>query len=134
MGSGKGRSGSGGGASALRLHSRNVGEVERRRRREDVGVVFGAGLLEAVQRRVAVVLGEALVLVAFPGQLHGGVFGEGHANFPAVETLAVQVAHGCRGKERKRTLEKRTIALHSTQKWLSKQPRPVSNTQLRVQW
>lgn len=72
--------------------------MERRRRREDVGVVFGAGLLEAVQRRVAVVLGEALVLVAFPGQLHGGVFGEGHANVPAVETLAVQVAHGCRGE------------------------------------
>lgn len=71
--------------------------MERRRRREDVGVVLGAGFLEAVQRRVAVVLGQALVLVAFAGQLHGGVFGEGNAHVPAVETLAVQVAHGCRG-------------------------------------
>lgn len=69
--------------------------MERGRRREDVGVIFGAGLLEAVQRRVAVVLGEALVLVAFSGQLHGGVFGESHAHVPAVQALAVQVAHCC---------------------------------------
>lgn len=74
-------------------HSRYVGEVECCRGREDVGVIFGAGLLEAVQRGVAVVLGQALVLVALSGQLHGGVFGGSHTHGPAVEALAIQVAH-----------------------------------------
>lgn len=53
--------------------SRYVGEVKRCRWGEDVGVVFGAWLLEAVQRGVAVVFREALVLVALSGQLHRGV-------------------------------------------------------------
>lgn len=73
--------------------SRYVGEVERCRGGEDVGVVFGARLLEAMQRGVAVVFREALVFVALSGQLHCGVLGKGHAHFSAVETLAVQVAH-----------------------------------------
>lgn len=47
-----------------------------------------------MQGGVAVVLGEALVLVAFPGQLHRGVFGKRHAHVSAVKTLAIQVAHG----------------------------------------
>lgn len=34
----------------LQQHSRYVGEVERCRGWEDVGVIFGARLLEAVQR------------------------------------------------------------------------------------
>lgn len=73
--------------------SRYVGEVQRCRGGEDVGVVLGARLLEAMQRGVAVVLGEALVFVALSGQLHRGVLRKGHAHFSAVETLAVQVAH-----------------------------------------
>lgn len=86
----------GGGWEEAEPGSRYVGEVQRGRRREDVGVVFGARLLEAVQRGVAVVLGQALVLVALSGQLHRGVLGKGHAHFSAVETLAVQVAHSWR--------------------------------------
>ena len=73
---------------------RYVGEVEGGGGREDVGVVLGAGLLEAVQRGGAVVLGEALVFVALPGQLHRGVLGQGDAHGSAVQTLAVQVTHG----------------------------------------
>lgn len=53
--------------------SRDVGEVERRRWGEDVGVVLGAWLLEAVQWGVAVVFCEALIFVALSGQLHRGV-------------------------------------------------------------
>lgn len=83
------------------LHSRDVGEVECRRRWEDVGVIFGARLLEAMQRGVAVVLCEALVLMAFSGQLHGGVFGKRHTHVPAMKTLAIQVAHGWGGCTRK---------------------------------
>lgn len=78
----------------LQQHSRYVGQVECCGGWEDVGVIFGARLLETMQGGVAVVLGEALVLVAFPGQLHRGVFGKGHAHVSAVKTLAVQVAHG----------------------------------------
>lgn len=73
--------------------SRYVGEVKRCRWGEDVGVVLGARLLEAVQRGVAVVFREALVLVALSGQLHRGVLRKCHAHFSSVETLAVQVAH-----------------------------------------
>lgn len=83
------------------LHSRYVGEVECRRRREDVGVIFGARFLEAMQRGVAVVLCEALVLMAFSGQLHGCMFGKCHTHVPAMKTLAVQVAHGWGGFTRK---------------------------------
>lgn len=54
----------------LQWHSRYVREVERCRGWEDVGVIFGAGLLETMQRRVAVILCEALVLVAFSGKLN----------------------------------------------------------------
>lgn len=79
------------------LNSRDVGEVECCRGREDVRVIFGAGLLEAVQRGVAVVLGQALVLVAFSGQLHAGVFGRRDAQRLPVQLLSTQVAHGCRG-------------------------------------
>ena len=61
---------------------------------EDVGVVLGSGLLEAVQRRAAVVLGEALVLVALTGQLDGGVLGQGHTDGLPMHLLLVQVAHG----------------------------------------
>lgn len=75
--------------------------MECRRRWEDVGVIFGAGLLEAMQRGVAVVLCEALVLMAFSGQLHGGVFGKRHTHVPAMKTLAIQVAHGWGGFTRK---------------------------------
>lgn len=74
-------------------HSRYVGEVERCRGGEDVGVVFGARLLEAMQRGVAVVFREALVFVALSGQLHRGVLRKGHTHFSAVKTLAIQVAH-----------------------------------------
>lgn len=74
---------------------RDVGEVQGGRGGEDVGVVFGAGLLEAVQGGVAEVLGQSLVLVAFTGKLDTHVLGHGDAYGPAVKLLAVQVAHGC---------------------------------------
>lgn len=80
------------GAACLDL--RDVGEVQGGRRREDVGVVFGAGLLEAMQGGVAVVFGQPLVLVAFSGKLDAGVFGQRDAQRLPVQPLAVQVAHG----------------------------------------
>ena len=73
---------------------RDVGQVQGGGRGEDVGVVLGAGLLEAVQRGAAVVLGQPLVLVALAGQLHTAVLGERDAHRLPVQTLAVQVAHG----------------------------------------
>lgn len=60
--------------SLLQHNSRYVGEVECCRGREDVGVIFGARFFETVQWRVAVVLCETLVLMAFSRQLHCGVF------------------------------------------------------------
>lgn len=67
--------------------------MERCRGGEDVRVVFGARLLEAMKRGVAVVFRQALVFMALSGQLHRGVLGKGHAHFSAMKTLAVQVAH-----------------------------------------
>lgn len=75
---------------------RDVREVQGGRRWEDVGVVFGARLLEAVQGGAAVVFGQTLVLVAFTGQLDTGVFGQRDAERLPVQPLAVQVAHGCK--------------------------------------
>ena len=73
---------------------RDVGQVQGGGGGEDVGVVLGAGLLEAVQRGAAVVLGQTLVLVAFAWQLHAAVLGERDAHRLPVQTLPVQVAHG----------------------------------------
>lgn len=47
-----------------------------------------------MQRGVAVVLGEALVLVALTRELDGGVLRQGHADWLPVQLLLVQVAHG----------------------------------------
>ena len=63
--------------------------------RENVLEVLGAGLLEAVERAAAEVLGEALVLLALAWQLHRLVFGDGRPHHLTVETLAVQMAHSC---------------------------------------
>lgn len=64
------------------------------RRWEDVGVVFGAGLLEAVQGGAAVVFGQTLVLVALTGKLDTGVFGQRDPEGRPMQPLAVKVAHG----------------------------------------
>lgn len=76
------------------MDSRDVGEMESRGGREDVGVVLGAWLFEAVKRRVAVVLGEPLILMAFTWQLYRGVFGKGDPQSLTIQFLPVQVAHG----------------------------------------
>lgn len=68
--------------------------MESRGRREDVGVVLGAWLFEAMKRRVAVVLGEPLILMTFTWQLHSGVFGKGDPQSLAIQLLPIQVAHG----------------------------------------
>jgi len=78
--------------------SRDVGQVQGGGGGEDVGVVLGAGLLEAVQGGAAVVLGQALVLVALAGQLHAAVLGRRDAQRLPVKLLAAQVAHGCTGR------------------------------------
>ena len=75
---------------------RDVGEVQRRRRRENVGVILAAGLLEAVQRRVAKVFGEAGVRLTLLRHLHLGVLGRGHADLLAPQLEFVQVQHGDR--------------------------------------
>lgn len=79
---------------------RDVGEVQGGRGWEDVGVVFGARLLEAVQGGVAVVFGQALILVAFTGKLDVGVFGQRDAQRLPMQPLTVQVAHSCKSVER----------------------------------
>lgn len=73
---------------------RDVGEVQGGRRGEDVLEVLRAGFLEAVERRVGEVLGQALVVQAVPRQRHRLVFGQRHADDLSVHLLAVQVAHG----------------------------------------
>jgi len=62
--------------------------------REDVLEVLGAGLLEAVQRGVGEVLGQALVVQAVAGQRHRLVLGQRHADDLTVHLLAIKVAHG----------------------------------------
>lgn len=68
--------------------------MESRGRRKDVGVVLGAWLFEAMQWRVAVVLGQPLILMAFTWQLHRGVFGKSHPQSFPIQFLPIQVAHG----------------------------------------
>lgn len=61
-------------------HLRDVREVQCGRRWEDVLEVLGSRLLEAVQGRVAIILGQPLVLLALAGQLHILVLGQGDAH------------------------------------------------------
>lgn len=75
----------------------NVGQVQRRRRRVDIGIVLAARLLEAVQVAVAIVFGEASVGLAVFWQLHRCVFRRHHANGLAPELGLVQVVHGQQG-------------------------------------
>lgn len=58
-----------------------------------------------MQGGVAVVFGQALVLVAFTGKLDAGVFGQRDAQRLPVQLLAAQVTHGCKAG-RGRTLLK----------------------------
>lgn len=79
---------------ALLANSRNVGEVEGGRGRVDILVVLGAGLLEAVQRRVGVVLSETGVRLPLLGQLHRLVLRGHHPNLLAEHVQLVHVGHG----------------------------------------
>ena len=75
---------------------RDVGEVEGGRGWEDVLEILGARLFEAVQRGIAEVLGQALVIQTVAGQCHRLVLGQSHADDLAVHLLPVQMAHCCR--------------------------------------
>lgn len=77
--------------------------MERGRGRVDVLVVFAAGLLEAVQRRVDVVLGEAGVGLALLGHLHALVLRGHDPHLLAVDLQLVQVRHGCRSRKKHRS-------------------------------
>lgn len=68
--------------------------MQRGRRRENVLEVLGTRFLEAVERRVGVVFGQALVVQAVPRERHRLVLGQRHADDLSVHLLAVQVAHG----------------------------------------
>ena len=85
--------------------------MKRGGRRVDVGVVLGAGLLEPVQRRCAVVLGEAGVRLALLGQLHVGVLRGHHADLLVPQLHLVQVVHGEHGLLRLRHLHQRRVLL-----------------------
>lgn len=61
--------------------------------REDVGVVLGARLFEAMERRGGEVFSESLVLVSLSGQLHCGVFGQSHTQRLPMQLLTIQVTH-----------------------------------------
>lgn len=82
-------------ATLLQDHLRDVGQVERGRWRENVGVVLRARLLEAVQWRATIVFGQTLVLVAFTRQLDAAVLGQRNTQRFPVKLLATQMAHGC---------------------------------------
>ena len=56
---------------------------------EDVLEVLGAGLLEAMQRGVPKVLGQALVVQPVTGQCHCLVLGQRHADDLAIHLLPV---------------------------------------------
>ena len=81
-------------ASERQRHSRDVGEVQSGRGWEDVLEVLGARLLEAVQGRVSIVLGQALVLLALAGQLHALVLRECDAHWLSVQLVPIEVTHG----------------------------------------
>lgn len=90
--------------------------MQRCRRREDILEVLGTGFLEAVERRVGVVLGQALVVQAVTRQRHRLVLGERHANDLSIHLLAVQMAHGFilsaeRGK--KKNIFKRSLSFYT---------------------
>ena len=84
-------------ASERQRHSRDVGEVQSGRGWEDILEVLGARLLEAVQGRVSIVLGQALVLLALSGQLHAQVLRECDAHWLSVQLVPIEVAHGWGG-------------------------------------
>jgi len=44
------------------VYSRNVGQMQRGRRRIDIVIVLGVGSLESMERRVAVVLSQSRIL------------------------------------------------------------------------
>ena len=90
---------------------RNVAQVQRRRGREDVGVVLAAGLLEAVQRRVAKVLRQPGVRLALLRHLHLRVFRRRHSNLFAPQLEFVQMQHGDRRLLRVRHLNQRVVFL-----------------------
>lgn len=72
---------------------RNVGQVQGRGWREDVGVVLGARLFEAVKRRGGEVFSESLVLMSLSGKLHCGVFGQSHTQRLPMQLLSIQITH-----------------------------------------
>ena len=76
---------------------RDVGEVKRGGRREDVGVVFASGLLESVKRGVGEVFGEAAVGGALLGHLDGRVLGGSDANRLPVEPDLIHVLRRLKG-------------------------------------
>ena len=76
-------------------NSRNIGQMERGRRRVNVLIVFAAGLLETVQRRVDEVLGESGVGLALLGHLDALVLRRHGSDLLAVHFQLVQVRHGC---------------------------------------
>ena len=80
---------------------RDVGEVQGGRRGEDVVEVLGSGLFEAVEGGAREVPRQRLLLLARPSprQLHHRMFGQHHSDHVTVETLAVQMTHGCWGGE-----------------------------------
>lgn len=78
---------------SLAKHVRDVGQVEGCGWRKDVLEVLGAGLLEAMERRVGVVLSQSLVVQPVPRQRHRLVLGQRHADDLAIHLLAIEVAH-----------------------------------------
>lgn len=63
--------------------------MEGGRRRKDVLEVLGAGLLEAMERRVGIVLGQSLVVQPVPRQRHRLVLGQRHTDDLPIHFLAI---------------------------------------------
>ncbi len=74
--------------------ARYVGQMESRRWRVNIRVIFAARFLEPVQIGVGVVFGEASIRLAFFWQLHGRMLRRHHPNRFAPDFHFVQMIHG----------------------------------------
>ena len=73
---------------------RNVGEMKSGARRVDIHVVFGAGLLEPMQRRLRVVFGQPGIRLALLRHLHIVMLRRRHPNLLIVPSHLVQMLNG----------------------------------------
>lgn len=80
-------------------HSRNVRQMQARRRRVDILIILRKRSLKAMERGICVIFGESGVLLSLLGQLHLGMLRCRNFQRFAVESHAVEMGDGCEGIE-----------------------------------